>query len=92
MPTVDQAGQLATGLLIHKGVEVISLGSNLAINGNSMEKVAVSLLVMGISGIVGILIGMSIAQTSKLLDCIFMCIAGGMLLFIACSEIIVHEF
>jgi zinc transporter ZupT len=92
MPTIDQAGQLAAGLLIHKGVEVISLGSNLARNGNSLQSVTVSLVVMGISSTVGILIGMSIAQTSKLLDCIFMSIAGGMLLFIACSEVIVHEF
>ena len=42
--------------------------------------------------VIGGLIGMQISKTSKLIDCIFMCVASGMLLFIACSEIIVHEF
>jgi hypothetical protein len=47
---------------------------------------------MGIMSVVGGLIGMQIANTSKLIDCIFMCVSAGMLLFIACTEIIVHEF
>ena len=49
-------------------------------------------MTMGLMSTFGICIGMSISKSSELIDCIFMSLAGGMLLFISCSEIIVHEF
>ena len=40
----------------------------------------------------GIIIGMSIAQSNKLIDVSFNGLSGGTFIYIACSEIIVAEF
>lgn len=41
---------------------------------------------------IGIAIGMSIADSNKLIDVTFLGISGGTFIYVACSEIIVAEF
>lgn len=41
---------------------------------------------------IGIVVGMVIVKMNKLVDVIFLSISGGTFLYVACSEIIVHEF
>ena len=41
---------------------------------------------------IGIAIGMSIADSNKLVDVTFLGISGGTFIYVACSEIIVAEF
>ena len=92
MPKVDQAGELAVGLLIHKAVEVFSLGSNLASSGVSARRILVFLLILGLMNTAGILIGVAITKANKLLDVIFLSLSAGMMLYAACSCILVKEF
>jgi len=92
MPKVDQATELATGLLIHKAVEVFSLGSNLANNGHSVRRILVLLLIIGLMNTAGILIGVAVTKASKLVDVVFLSLSAGMMLYAACSGILVNEF
>ena len=41
---------------------------------------------------IGILIGMAIADSNKLVDVTFLGLSGGTFIYVACSEIIVAEF
>jgi len=41
---------------------------------------------------IGILIGMAITESDKLVDTTFMSLSGGTFIYVACSEIIVAEF
>ena len=41
---------------------------------------------------IGIIIGMSISESSKILDVIFLSLSGGTFVYVACSEIITAEF
>ena len=41
---------------------------------------------------IGIVIGMSIAESNKLIDVVFLGLSGGTFIYVACSEIIVAEF
>ena len=53
------------------------------------------LIFLGIFAIttpIGIIIGMSIAETSPIVDVVFLSLSGGTFVYVACSEIIVNEF
>ena len=80
------------GLTIHKAVEVISLGSTLASNGSSTRLILILLLTLSLINTLGIIIGVAITKSNKLLDVIFLSLSGGMMLHAACSGIIVKEF
>ena len=41
---------------------------------------------------VGIIIGMQIADSNKLIDVTFLGLSGGTFIYVACSEIVVNEF
>ena len=41
---------------------------------------------------IGIIIGMQISDSNKLVDTVFLSISGGTFIYVACSEIIVNEF
>lgn len=92
MPTADQAGQLAFGILIHKGSSVISLGGALSRSGFSFKTVFCFLLIFAVSAPIGIAIGMNIEDASPIVTTIFMGISAGTFLYVASSEIIVNEF
>lgn len=57
-----------------------------------MREIAIFLLIFSIIAPIGIGIGMSIADSNKIVDVVFLGISGGTFIYVACSEIIVNEF
>jgi solute carrier family 39 (zinc transporter), member 1/2/3 len=90
--SIEQAGQLAAGILIHKSAAAISLGGAFARSGYSVKEIFVLLVIFSVIAPLGIIIGMQIADSNKLVDTVFLSISGGTFLYVACSEIIVNEF
>lgn len=90
--SIEQAGQLAAGILIHKSAAAISLGGAFARSGYSVKEILVLLVIFSVIAPLGIIIGMQIADSNKLVDTVFLSISGGTFLYVACSEIIVNEF
>ena len=89
---IEQAWQLAVGIIIHKSAAAISLGGAFANSGYTFKQILVFISLFSILAPIGIIIGMYIAETSKLLDTVLLSISGGTFIYVACSEIIVHEF
>lgn len=89
---VDSAGQLAAGIIIHKTAAAISLGGAFARTGYSIREIALFLAIFSIIAPIGIAIGMSIADSNKIVDVVFLGISGGTFIYVACSEIVVNEF
>ena len=90
--SIESAGQLAAGILIHKTAAAISLGGAFANTGYSFKEIALFLGIFSIIAPLGIISGMSISESNKLVDVVFLSISGGTFIYVACSEIIVAEF
>ena len=90
--SVESAGQLAMGILIHKTAAAVSLGGAFARTGYSLKEILLFLGIFSIIAPIGIIIGMSIAESNKLVDVSFLGISGGTFIYVACSEIITAEF
>lgn len=90
--TIESAGQLAAGILIHKSAAAISLGGAFARTGYNTKQIILFLAIFSIIAPLGIIIGMLITESNKLVDTIFMSVSGGTFIYVACSEIIVNEF
>jgi zinc transporter 1/2/3 len=89
---VENAAQLAAGILIHKGAAVISLGGAFSRTGYSQKAICLFLSVFSLTAPLGIVIGMLISGSNKLVDVVFLSISAGTFIYVACSEIIVNEF
>ena len=92
MDSVDEAGQLAAGIIIHKTAAAVSLGAAFARTGYTTKQILIFLGIFAITTPIGIIIGMSIAETSPIVDVVFLSLSGGTFVYVACSEIIVNEF
>ncbi len=92
LTTIEQAGQLAAGILIHKSAAAISLGGAFARSGYRATEIIVLLAIFSVTAPIGIIIGMQISDSNKLVDTVFLSISGGTFIYVACSEIIVNEF
>lgn len=79
-------------MVIHKGAEAFSLGGALVANDYTVKQSSVFLGVIGALSVFGMMIGTFLTKTNKLLDIIFLSLAGGMMLFVGCSEMIITEF
>ena len=80
------------GILIHKSAAAVSLGGAFARTGYSLKEILLFLGIFSIIAPIGIIIGMSIAESNKLVDVSFLGISGGTFIYVACSEIITAEF
>jgi zinc transporter ZupT len=89
---INLAFQLSIGILIHKTAASISLGGAFARTGYSFMSIFILILIFALCAPIGIIIGMSIQESHPLLDVFFLAVSGGTFLYVACSEIIVHEF
>ena len=92
MKTIDEAGQLAAGIIIHKSAAAISLGGAFANSGFNTKEILILLGIFAAISPLGIIVGMQIAESNKLIDTIFVGLSVGTFLYVACSEIIVNEF
>jgi zinc transporter ZupT len=87
-----QAWQLAVGILLHKGTAVITIGASLASTGYTGKEIFGFLFLFALMAPAGIVIGMTAAGASPLLNIIFMSLSGGTFIYVACTEIVSHEF
>ena len=92
MKSTETAVQLAVGIIIHKTCASLSLGAGLAKAGFSTIKIVVIIMCFSLSTPLGIIIGMNIAQASELVTMIFFQLSAGTFIYVACTEIITHEF
>jgi len=80
-------------ILIHKGIAGMSLGISLVRTfPNDITLCKWLVFSFAISSPVGIALGMSLANTSDLIEVIFTCLAAGTFVYIGCSEVVVQEF
>ena len=84
---------LMIGVTLHHIAASISLGVSLGQHKTESKK-AIFFIFFGLSFIesTGIGIGMALESTSEIVSSIVLSIAGGTFVYIACSEILVHEF
>ena len=78
--------------MIHKTVEGIALGASFTRSGYSLKEIALFLFIFSLISPIGIIIGLFIADSNELVNLCFLAISGGTFIYVACSEIIVHEF
>jgi len=89
---VATALQLAIGIIIHKTCAAISLGAGFTKAGFSLMQIIVLILLFSLSTPIGIVIGMSVDGMSKLVTSVFFALSAGTFIYVACTEIITHEF
>lgn len=84
---------LMIGVILHHAPACISLGVSLGQHQTKSKK-AIFLIFFGLSLIesTGIAIGMGIKDAPLLASSIMLSISGGTFIYIACSEILIHEF
>merc|ERR1711957_445292 len=87
-----QAWQLAVGIVLHKGAAVITIGASLAATGYTTKQVFGFLLLFALMAPIGIAIGMSASGASPVVNIAFMSLSGGTFIYVACTEIVAHEF
>ena len=89
---MDEAVQLAVGILLHKSAAAVSLGGAFTRAGYTLKQVILFIVLFALTTPLGIIIGMLINHSSAIVDTIFMALSGGTFVYVACSEIIVAEF
>ena len=89
---MENAIQLALGILIHKSAAAVSIGGAFARSGYSTKMCIIFVILFASFTPIGILIGMAVTASNKLLDTIFMSTSGGTFIYVACSEIVINEF
>jgi solute carrier family 39 (zinc transporter), member 1/2/3 len=84
---------LMIGVVLHHIAATISLGVSLG-QHQTKSKLAIFFIFFGLSFIEsgGIAIGIGLETAPDLVSSIVLSIAGGTFVYIACSEILVHEF
>jgi len=89
---IDFAAQLSVGIIIHKSCAAVALGSVFLRSGYSFCHALLFLAIFSVTAPVGIIIGLFISNSNAIVVVVFMSFSGGTFLYVACSEIIVHEF
>ena len=81
------------GVTLHHAAACISLGVSLGQHQTESKK-AIFCVFFGLSLIesTGIAIGISIKNAPELVSALVLSLAGGTFIYIACSEILIHEF
>ena len=92
LTSIESVWQLGIGILIHKSAVALSLGGAFANTKYTLREILLFLGVYSIIAPIGIIIGMAITESNKLVDTTFMSISGGTFIYVACSEIIANEF
>lgn len=86
------AVQLAVGIVIHKTCAAVSLGAGFAKTGFSVVKIAVFISLFSLSTPIGIIIGLGVSGEVPILTSVFFQLSAGTFIYVACTEIITHEF
>jgi len=93
VPNMGNLESLIIGISIHQFVASLSLGTQFSKKEGSNIKVATFILV-GFAFVqsTGIAIGVAISNTPSIVGTVILSFAGGTLIYVAASEIIIEEF
>ena len=92
-PNMNSLVSMMIAIVIHKGAAGISLGIALVkAFPNDFKLCRWLIFTFAMTSPVGIGIGMSIVNSSDVVDVVFSSLCAGTFVYIACSEIIVEEF
>lgn len=80
------------GIVLHKGTTVITIGASLASTGYKTREIFGYLFMFALMGPIGIVIGLHASGSSPLINIVFLSLSGGTFIYVACTEIIAHEF
>lgn len=92
LKSTNVALQLAVGIVIHKTCAAVAVGAAFAKTDLSLKMICLYIFAFSLTTPVGAAIGMKLATVSDLLNVIFMSLSAGTFIYVAASEIIVHEF
>lgn len=92
MTETSMAVQLAVGIVIHKTCAAVSLGAGFAKTGFSVVKIAIFISLFSFSTPLGIIIGLGVSGEVPILTSVFFQLSAGTFIYVACTEIITHEF
>ena len=93
MDEAESLWQLSIGIFIHKTAAAVSLGAAFTNSGFSKCVTAILITIFALMTPIGILIGLALEnQGSAIMNVIFIGLSAGTFLYVACSEIITHEF
>ena len=84
--------QLAVGIVIHKSAAAISIGAAFAKTDLDLKTICIYMFCFSLTTPVGCAIGLKIEAVSDLMNVIFMSLSAGTFVYVAASEVIVHEF
>jgi zinc transporter 1/2/3 len=79
-------------IAFHKWVEAISIGINLSKSIMNKELLFLLIILFSITTPLGIIFGILLEQTGKMMEAIFLAFSAGTFLYISASEVIVEEF
>ncbi len=83
---------LMLSILVHKFAEAMSISIAMQKSGFEFKKLFWFLFLFSFATPIGVSIGLILAKASKLVGIIFISLAGGSFIYVACSELIVEEF
>ena len=92
MRSTNVAVQLAVGIIIHKSCAAVSIGAGFAKTGLSLTKIVIFIMCFSLSTPLGIIIGMNLEKMTDIVTSIFFQLSAGTFIYVACTEIITHEF
>ena len=80
-------------IVLHKWAAALTLGLSFVKSGVSRKEFIINILIFSSISPIGVCIGMALTSfSSDFIAGIFLSISVGTFIYIACSEIIIHEF
>jgi len=83
---------LMLSILLHKFAEAMSISIAMTKSGFEFKKLFMFILLFSFATPLGTLLGVLLNGLNELVNIIFMSLAGGSFVYVACSELIVEEF
>jgi zinc transporter 1/2/3 len=83
---------LGIAIISHKWAESLTLGMSFSKSNTDKKTFLKMILLFAIFTPIGIISGMLLVNTSKLVQGIFLAVSGGTFLYVSASEVIVEEF
>ena len=92
MSDTNTAINLMVAIFIHKAAETISLAISLQRTFTDFGTLLKLMVLFSCATPVGVTIGLFLENTSEMVEIVFISMAGGTFIYVACSELIVEEF
>lgn len=90
--TMSSTLKLAFSILIHKFAESLSITISMQKSGMTARQIVIYSLIFASMTPLGTILGIFVNGMSELVNIVFMSLAVGTFLYVACSELIIEEF